>query len=188
MGRRGWGAPGRGLRRTSNKERRSGRARRCTQTWHVRPVCAPSLAAFRLVKGVCAPWRMPMLGVCTTHVSRRRRCGGSHPFRSRWYRSAKTILFLPGRPRDTVPCRRALRGCPAPGLPLPKESSAGNLILPMYLAWPSVLSATCSARSARITKALSPEMRTLLDSFEAQYGHRDPRGGSRSSNKEPDRR
>ncbi len=33
-------------------------------------------------------------------------------------------------------------------------------------------------------KALSPEMRTLLDSFEAQYGHRDPRDGSRSSNQE----
>jgi hypothetical protein len=42
---------------------------------HLRPVCAPSLAAFRLVKGVCALWRMPMFGVCTTYLSRRRRFG-----------------------------------------------------------------------------------------------------------------
>ena len=30
-------------------------------------------------------------------------------------------------------------------------------------------------------KALSPEMRTLLDSFEAQYGQRDPQNASQSS-------
>jgi hypothetical protein len=37
-------------------------------------------------------------------------------------------------------------------------------------------------------KALSPEMRTLLDSFEAHYGRRDPHNASRSSvtAREPD--
>jgi hypothetical protein len=29
-------------------------------------------------------------------------------------------------------------------------------------------------------KALSPQMRTLLDSFEAQYGQRDPQNDNRS--------
>ena len=37
-------------------------------------------------------------------------------------------------------------------------------------------------RKKRDKKALSPEMRTLLDSFEAQYGQRAPQNGSRSSN------
>jgi hypothetical protein len=37
-------------------------------------------------------------------------------------------------------------------------------------------------RKKRDKKALSPEMRTLLDSFEAQYGQRAPQHASRSSN------
>jgi hypothetical protein len=36
-------------------------------------------------------------------------------------------------------------------------------------------------RKKRDKKALSPEMRTLLDSFEAQYAQRDPKGASRPS-------
>lgn len=36
-------------------------------------------------------------------------------------------------------------------------------------------------RKKREKKALSSEMRTLLDSFEAQYGQRDPQNASRSS-------
>ena len=37
-------------------------------------------------------------------------------------------------------------------------------------------------RKKRDKKALSPEMRTLLDSFEAQYGQRDPQHATRSNN------
>lgn len=37
-------------------------------------------------------------------------------------------------------------------------------------------------RKKRDKKALSPEMRTLLDSFEAQYGRRDPQHAARSNN------
>ena len=37
-------------------------------------------------------------------------------------------------------------------------------------------------------KALSPAMRDLMVSFEAQYGHRDPEDPSRSKPQEPDRR
>ena len=37
-------------------------------------------------------------------------------------------------------------------------------------------------RKKREKKALSSEMRTLLDSFEAQYGQRDPQHGSQPSN------
>jgi hypothetical protein len=36
-------------------------------------------------------------------------------------------------------------------------------------------------RKKREKRALSPEMRTLLDSFEAEYARRDPKGVSRPS-------
>jgi hypothetical protein len=36
-------------------------------------------------------------------------------------------------------------------------------------------------RKKRDKKALSAEMRTLLDSFEAQYGQRDPQNAGRST-------
>ena len=37
-------------------------------------------------------------------------------------------------------------------------------------------------RKKREKRALSPEMRTLLDSFEAQYGQRGQQNASRSNN------
>jgi hypothetical protein len=69
----------------------------------------------------------------------------------------------------------AFRGDPRPGRPL---RCTADLVDEADMARRSLRDLL---RKKREKKALSSEMRTLLDSFEAQYGQRDPQNASRSS-------